>query len=334
LNNEQKLLSILHRVGSESLLPNDLAKEMGVSLVEVAQTASELRLLGFGIENHPQRGYRLVSTPDSLIPEDLQARMSAIEALPSGNYVGNKILTYEQTASTNDLVNRLALEDYPEGLTVFAESQTAGRGRLGRKWISPDRKGLWFSVLFRPRVSTQWASQLTVMTSVAVATSLRRTTGLPLRIKWPNDILCGGRKVVGILVELNSDLGEIRHVVVGIGIDVNLERADFPKELEGIATSLKLEAGNSFQRPALAADLLLELQRCSELLKNGRFSELLERWLELDDTLGKQVSVFSNNGLNKIQGLAANLDVDGALLLRLDNGHLERVMAGEVTIHR
>ncbi len=312
----------------------ELARRAGVTVKELRQRVEGLRHLGYAIEAHPG-GLRLAGAPDALIPEEIRAR------LREGRRIGSRILVFETTSSTNDVAERLASQGHAAGLVVFAEAQTAGRGRQGRSWISPPRKGLWFTVLLRSALRTETASRLTVMAGVAAVTSLRRMTGLPLRIKWPNDILCRGRKIAGILAELS--VGPDRalppgrallcHALIGIGIDVNLERSDFPESLRDMATSLKLEAGRSFHRPTLAADLLDEIERCEELMSDESFPRLVERWVESDDTLGRQISIATMGG-HRLHGLAMNLDHDGALLLRTDDGRVQRVVAGDVTLEK
>jgi len=323
---------MLYRAGLDPIPEERLATGLGVTPLIVRKTCEELRRLGFHIDAHPQRGYRLIDAPDRLIGEDLQARLRAIhpDELRSGFNIGSRILVFEETNSTNDVVQHLAADNLPEGVVVFAESQSAGRGRHGRSWISHSHKGLWFTVLLRPQLPTQCAPRLTVMAAVAVTKFLRKVTGLPLRIKWPNDILCNGRKVAGILVESETDDQQIRHAVIGIGINVNLEATDFPDDLCLNATSLKMEAGRSFHRPAMAVEVLHGLNQYRELLSDEKFPFLLEHWVGLDDTLGRQISISGISG-KKLRGLAVNLDPDGALLLRTDEGCVKRVMAGDVT---
>ncbi len=333
LGAEENFLMMLYRAGLDPISEERLASSLGVTPAIIRQTCEELRRLGFHIDAHPQRGYRLIDAPDRLVGEDLQARLRAIHPgeWPSEFHIGNRILVFEETNSTMDVIQRLANENHSEGLVVFAEAQSAGRGRQGKGWISPSRKGLWFSILLRPQLSLQSVSRLMVMVAVAVTKFLQKVTGLPLRIKWPNDILCNGRKVAGILVESETDDQQIRHAVIGIGINVNLEAADFPDDLRSSATSLKMEAGRSFHRPALAAEVLHGLNQYRELLSDERFPFLLEQWVGLDDTLGRQISISGFNG-RELRGLAMNLDPDGALLLRTDEGCVERVMAGDVTL--
>ena len=325
-------MAAFYTSNSQGISDTELAKWVGISRQEALDSIKTLCALGYIVEAHPQWGYRLLETPDALMADDLHARLHGGKSFPPGK-IGGQILVFEQMASTQDMVQRLARAGYSEGLVVFAEAQSAGRGRMGREWFSPLRKGLWFTVLLRPPCLMQSVQRLTVMTAVAVASSLRRITGLPLRIKWPNDILCNGRKVIGILTELSANGPHLQHATIGIGINVNLEVPDFPPWLQASATSLKQEAGQSFHRPSLAIEVLRELDRCQFLLSDENFPMLLECWMELDDTLGRQISISWNHG-RSLRGLASDLDFDGALLVRTDEGRLERVTAGDVTLEK
>ena len=398
---DEKILTALYKAGSEPVFASQLAAQTGISNVVLAERIESLTKLGYVIEKHPHAGCRLLEAPDALMVDDLKARLWAMRngECGTGNaklktqdsglrtYIGETIMVFQETSSTNDMVHRLAEEGHGEGLVVIAESQTAGRGRQGRKWISPGGRGLWFSVLLRPNLPLESSSRLTVMATVAVATALRRSTALPLRVKWPNDILCRGRKTAGILVEirathsfppplardecqswqggdggattqdrpypppcqgdgggrdrkiqnrisghaLNAEDGRIRHAALGIGIDVNLEKPDFPEELHASATSLKMEAKKSFHRPTLFVNILRELDQARPLLSDENFPGLIQRWADLDETLGRQVLVRPVHGGGRpIRGLAANMDEDGALLVRTDDGRTERVMAGDI----
>ncbi len=331
VTNEEKILFELHRSGS-GVLEERFLHTHHIPQKELAKSFDDLRELGFVIEKHPQRGHRLMESPDSLIPDDLHARLRAVH--PSESFlIGNRIVVFQKTESTNDVVQKLSSQGHPEGLVVFAESQTAGRGRHARSWISPAGKGLWFTILLRPTLPMHSMPRVTVMTAVAVAQSLRRMTRLPLRIKWPNDILCQGKKLAGILIDLSANSGRIQSVAIGIGINVHLEENDFPVELREVATSLKLEAGRSFHRPSLCADLLSELERWSPSVNDADFPKLLDAWSELDETVGTQVCVHSA-GKPPLRGLALSLDTDGALLVRTDSGQIEKVIAGDVTMEK
>jgi len=246
--------------------------------------------------------------------------------------IGRDIRVFEQTTSTNDVIEKLARDGVKEGAVVFAESQTKGRGRLGRKWISPERKGLWFSVLLRPDLRPQEATQLTVASATALRRAIQSETGLHPEIKWPNDILIGGKKVAGILTELNAELDRVRHVILGIGVDVNLGANEFPPELRRLATSLKIESGKTISRPGLATAILRELDGDYARICGGGFAEVADEWEAHCQTIGCNVTI--QTGERRIRGCAESLDDDGALLLRTEHGHLERVMGGDVTLEK
>jgi BirA family biotin operon repressor/biotin-[acetyl-CoA-carboxylase] ligase len=250
--------------------------------------------------------------------------------LGPGKIIGRDVQVFQETASTNDVVEKMARDLVREGIVVFAESQTRGRGRLGRQWISPSGKGLWFSVLLRPQLPPAAATQLTVVSAVAVARGIERHTGLKPEIKWPNDIVFGTRKVAGILLELGAELDHIRHVVLGIGIDVNLDADEMPEELRAIATSLRIEGGRTFDRSDLAATVLTELDAAYGRLRRGDFHEISDEWMRRCSTLGQRVTIRMADRV--VVGRAESLNEDGALLVRTDHGRLEHIIGGDVSL--
>jgi BirA family biotin operon repressor/biotin-[acetyl-CoA-carboxylase] ligase len=304
----------------------ELAEQLGISRAAVWARIEELRSLDYEIEAGPHFGYRLVSAPDALHADDLLARLGKTRV------IGRDIRVFEQTTSTNDVIEKLARDGVKEGAVVFAESQTKGRGRLGRKWISPERKGLWFSVLLRPDLRPQEATQLTVASATALRRAIQSETGLHPEIKWPNDILIGGKKVAGILTELSAELDRVRHVILGIGVDVNLGAGEFPPELRKLATSLKIESGRAISRAELATAILRELDADYARICGGGFAEVADEWQEHCKTIGRQVTI--QIGERRIRGRAESLDDDGALLLRTDHGRLERITGGDVTLEK
>jgi BirA family biotin operon repressor/biotin-[acetyl-CoA-carboxylase] ligase len=304
----------------------ELAERLGVSRAAVWSHIDELRQLGYGILAGPHFGYRLTDEPDALIADDLLARLG------KSRIIGRDIHVFEQTTSTNDVVEKLARDGVREGVVVFAESQTRGRGRLGRKWVSPARKGLWFSILLRPNLRPQETTQLTVASAIALRRAVFSQTRLPVEIKWPNDILIGGKKAAGILTELSAELDRVRHVILGIGIDVNQDAHEFSVELRKTATSLKIENGESLSRAALAAAALRELDLEYSRICAGRFSDIAAEWMEHCATIGKDVTV--QIGDRKIRGRAESLDDDGALILRSEHGRLQRITGGDVTVEK
>ncbi len=323
---DARILGALRGAEEGSVSGADLSQELGISRAAVWARIEELRRLGYEIEASPHHGYRLLNVPDVLHADYLLC-------LLSGNRViGRDIRVFKETTSTNDLVEKLARDGVPEGVAVFAESQTKGRGRMGRRWISPAGKGLWFSVLLRPPLRPQAATQLTIMAATALVRAVLDQTGLDPRIKWPNDMLVNGKKVAGVLTELHAELDHIKYVILGIGVDVNLAFGEFPPELRKVATSLKAEAGRAVSRSQLAAAILRELDRDYARLVEHRFSEVADEWEDRCTTVGAQVQI--RVGDRVVSGLAESLDDDGALLLRTEHGHLERIIGGDVTVER
>lgn len=270
-----------------------------------AAELAELQQLGYSIETHPHFGYRLVAGPARLMADDLRARLQT-------KVIGREIVVFEETTSTNDVVARMTQSR--EGLVVFAESQTKGRGRQGRAWASPHGKGLWLSVLLRPQFPLP---RLTVAASVAVA----RVAGPAARIKWPNDVTVQGLKLAGILTETRQAAA-----ILGIGLNVNCREEDFPADLRPLVTGLTCA-----DRPGLAARLLTELDALYAQAADD-FPAITAEWARLCTTLGKQLAV--RMGDRRIEGHAQALDEDGALLVRRDSGQIERVVGADLVLER
>src|SRR5882762_141202 len=321
---DAQILSALRLAGQGSVSGAELSHRLSVTRAAIWARIEELRSLGYVIEASPHQGFRLIDVPDVLHADDL------LSLVNGSRVIGRDIRVFEETTSTNDVVERLARDGVREGVVVFAETQTRGRGRLGRKWISPARKGLWLSVLLRPPLSPQAATQLTVAAATALVRAIRQTTSIEAEVKWPNDILIRGKKAAGVLTELSAELDRINHIVLGIGIDVNLSKSDLPGELRGSTTSLKIETGSDIRRADLAAALLRELDRDYELICSGAFAMLCDEWQARCVTLGKHVKI--KVGDRVVSGEAEALDDNGALLLRTEHGHLERIIGGDVSL--
>lgn len=282
--------------------------------------------MGYEIHASPHGGYRLRSTPDVLHGDDLLA------LLGPGTVIGRDIRVFQETTSTNDVADKLGRDGVKEGVVVFAESQSKGRGRLGRSWLSSQGKGLWFSVLLRPVLSPQSATQMTIASATALSRALKQATGVQCEIKWPNDILVRDRKLCGILTEMSAEVDKINYVVLGIGVNVNFEETDFPPELRQIATSLAIEAGKTFKRAEIAAAILQELERDYARLRAGEFESVAGEWEDNCTTIGRNVEIACGNRV--VHGRAESLDAEGALLVRTQHGHLERIIGGDVTLRK
>jgi len=314
------------RKAPAGISPTQLAAETSTAPATVWSRIAELRRLGYEIESTPHLGYCLRAVPSILHADDILSRLGPTCVL------GRDIQVFRQTTSTNDVLDQMAHAGVAEGAVVIAESQTRGRGRLGRTWFSPAHQGLWLSVLLRPSLAPQAVTQITIAGATALARAIHKTLGLQPDIKWPNDLLVRGRKLAGILPEMHADPDRMSYVVVGIGINANQMAADFPEELRDAATSLRIETGALVDRALIAAALLTELDADYARICSGAFEPVADEWEGRCSTLGALITVHHGN--RTLRGRAESLDNDGALLLRTQHGHLERVTGGDVTIDK
>ena len=242
--------------------------------------------------------------------------------------VGRRIHAYAETDSTMDVAHRLAAAGEPEGSIVIAEAQGKGRGRLGRSWVSPPGTGIYLSLILRPELPMAELSKITLMTAVAVAKAVQGETGLRPEIKWPNDLLIGGKKIAGILSELNVQASGSRYVVIGIGLNVNTPAESLPE----IATSLAQQAGAPVDRLRFARRLLAELDEAYVQFLEGGMPAILDLWREFAGFLGSRIRVSVQGRM--LEGQALDIDASGALLVRTETGRVESVSAGEVLVVR
>lgn len=305
----------------EPLSGEELSRTLGVSRAAVWKAVTALREEGYDIQALPTKGYRLLSAPDVLRGAELS---------DSSRVVGREVVCLAETDSTNDELKRRAMAGAPTGLAVTAETQTGGKGRRGRSFQSLAGKGLYLSVLLRPQVPLEEVSQLTAWTAVAVCKAVEAVSEVTPSIKWPNDVLVGGKKLCGILTELGveAETGSLSYVVVGMGTNVSQTEADFGPELRDVATSLGI-LGASVTRRELAQALLRELDAMNAAFPAGR-GEYLAQYRRRCVTLGRRVKLIRPDG----ETLATALDVDGAFALRvrLDDGAEETVSSGEVSV--
>jgi len=236
----------------------------------------------------------------------------------------------DTAVSTNELAKEMAQKDAREGTVIIAEEQTGGKGRMGRSWYSPDGKGLWFSVILRPPISPSDASKLTLVASVAVAKTIRDYTGLAAGIKWPNDILLNNRKVAGILTEMSAEIDKVNYLVIGIGINVNIDEKSIIPELRDTMISLSENKGAHIDRVGLFAGVLNNLDFFYGEFIKGKFESILNVWKELSVTLNRWVTVTSIS--SRDEGIAFDIDDDGVLLLMKKDGSMKRVLSGDVSL--
>ena len=310
---------ILERLlAGETVSGQAISAELGVTRAAVWKQIEQLRALGFVIESQGKQGYRLLSCPDSLmapvIARGLQTR-----------WAGRQIVYLPSVDSTNRRARQLAAEGAPHGTLVIADEQTAGRGRRGRGWISPAGEGVFMSLILRPQSHPSEVARLSMQTALAVALSIAQTTGLDARIKWPNDIVCGGRKVCGMLLEMNADEQAVHDVVAGIGI--NVHQTQFAPEIEKTASSLDLLSGQRVCRAALVRAFLEAFERAEALAAQGA---LMDAYRARSATLGQRVQVIAPAG--SFTGTALEVTDSGSLIVEEEEGQRREVLAADVSV--
>jgi BirA family biotin operon repressor/biotin-[acetyl-CoA-carboxylase] ligase len=242
--------------------------------------------------------------------------------------LGKKIHYFSETDSTNRLAFRRAQEGADEGEIVVAESQTQGKGRMGRSWFSPPYSNLYLSVILKPKLPPASTPQLTLMAAVALAETVQSFLAAPPAIKWPNDIMVGGKKLAGILTESSCDSDRVHFVIVGIGVNLNLQAERFPEDIRDRATSLLISTGRVVDRTAFAQQLIQDLDRCYGELESRGFPWIAGRWESFFELRGRKVRV--EMAAQSLSGTARGIDGDGALILEEEGGRLRRIIAGDV----
>lgn len=300
----------------------DMSNACHVSRTAIWKHIKALRQKGYKIESYTKKGYRLLEEPDLLSP-------LVMKKLLQTDVFGKNYIYMDSTESTNMEARKYALRDAEEGTVVVTEEQVAGRGRLMRGWYSPFGKGLWFSLILRPDFHPMEAPKCTLMAAVALTKAFRKVGLENAAIKWPNDILVNGRKLVGILTEMSGSMEEISYIIMGIGVNVKTRQEELPDEIKHIATSLAME-GIDIDRTEAFKVILEELENQYYRVLDEGFEPTLEEWKELSCTLHCDVEVRAPG--NTYEGYAEDLDRDGNLLVRLPDGSLERVVAGDVSI--
>ena len=320
--NRSTILAMLRSQTGQFVSGEELGRQLNISRAAVSKQIGKLRLEGYDIESTASLGHRLKQLPDLLRPEEVCPRLTT-------QILGRELYYFSEISSTNDEAKKLANAGCPEGTLVITETQLGGRGRLSRGWFSPVAKGIWFSLVLRPPFPPQEAPKCTLMAAVALNRAIREVAGISCGIKWPNDILCNGRKLVGILTEMSAEMDAINHIVIGMGINVNFGVSEIPPDLKNIATSVSIETGAPVSRIDLFIKVLEQLESLYIQVEATGFAAVLDAWRQESITLGRMVNVI---GLDKsFVGKAIDIDAEGALLVETAQG-VERVLAGDVSI--
>jgi BirA family biotin operon repressor/biotin-[acetyl-CoA-carboxylase] ligase len=319
----EKILSLL-KIRDSFVSGEEISKGLGITRAAVWKKILALKKKGFVIHAVPSKGYRLVSSPE-LSKEYLLSQLQ-------GEF-WKDILIYASLDSTNDLAMSLCVRgEISPGTVLIADRQLKGKGRLGRTWESPPGVNVYMSIVLRPDLEPKDAAMLTCLTAVSCATALRQISGLDVSIKWPNDLMVASKKVGGILSEVRADPDSIHVAVIGIGVNVNMEKRHFPAAIADIATSLKEEAAKSFTRNEIIIAILKEFENGYHLLRSENRHLLIEKWRNLSSTLNRKIRVVLNDGT--LTGLAVDVDEKGMLVLQLPSGDFRKISAGDITFIR
>lgn len=317
---KEELLTYLTENGAY-LSGEELSRKFGVSRSAIWKNINQLREDGYEIESVTNRGYRLVSSPDLLTEAEIRKGLQT-------KIIGQNVYYYPIVDSTNEAAKRLANEGAENGSVFVAEQQSHGKGRLGRNWVSPPGEGIWFSVLLRTSVIPLQISNITLLAGLAVSKGIENNTGLKARIKWPNDVVIGTKKVCGILTEMAAEIERVNYIVIGIGVNANTPA--FPEEISIKATSILLETGKAVRRAALLREILAEFEKLYDKYFIRGEDGMLEEYKPYCISLGRKVSTIRNG--KPVTGIAEDITPSGELLVQCEDGSSLAVNSGEVTV--
>jgi BirA family biotin operon repressor/biotin-[acetyl-CoA-carboxylase] ligase len=320
---KNELLKRLFEAEGEPVSGQEIADQYGLSRTAIWKYVKELEKDGYEIGTIRKKGYYLIKSPDLVNEANVQKHLTTRK-------YGQHIHYFETCKSTQLIAHDEEQNGAEDGTVVISEEQTAGRGRMARPWSSTAGKGIWMSVITRPTLTPQQAPQMTLVAAVAVTRAIQELTGIDPDIKWPNDILVKGKKVTGILTELQADPDQVKAVILGIGMNVNQDESDFPVELQEIATSLKILTGKPVDRAQLIAITLGFLEIYTDLYVKHGFGPIKLLWEGYSNTTGKRIRAVMLN--ETIVGTALGISEEGVLELKLDDGTIRGIYSADIEI--
>lgn len=319
---KDKIIEILRDNKELFISGQDISDRLKVSRTSVWKHISKLKEEGYVIESVSRKGYKLLESPDILDPK-------LIDKLLNTKYIGRNIYNYDSIDSTNREAKNIA-QNVEKGTIILAEEQLKGKGRLGRRWTSTKGKGIWMSIILKPDISPSEAPKITQIAAAAVSSSIE-SIGIDNKIKWPNDIVVNGKKTCGILTEMSGEMNRINYIVIGIGVNVNLEKEDFPQELKDMATSLRIEKEENINRIELAAKILNKIEYLYEdFIYTGSIENSINICKKNSALIDKRVKLINGNNIKEARAL--NIDDEGRLIVRYDDGNIEEIISGEISI--
>jgi BirA family biotin operon repressor/biotin-[acetyl-CoA-carboxylase] ligase len=316
-----KVLEILEK--SDRPVPaSEISKVLSISGSAVWKHINELRMIGYNIVASDDEGYLLKKNLVDFHPRSIYQHLKT-------RVIGRRMRYFESIPSTiwfgKDLAEQGGLDEL-HGMVIIAEEQTGGVGRMGRAWVSPSG-GIWVTIILKPKVPIDHLFMLTLAGSVSVARVLRRMFDIGALIKWPNDIIIGDKKVAGILLELGAEGDQVKYCLVGMGIDANISIEELNESIRHTITSISHEVDHEVDRAALLASILKEFEVRYDMIAQGEYDAVIREWKNFSSTIGRRVRI--NTLKNTFEGEAIDIDPSGALVVRKDNGKIEKVIAGD-----
>lgn len=320
---KNELLKRLFEADGKPVSGQEIADEYGLSRTAIWKYVKELEQEGYEIGSMRKKGYYLIQAPDLVNEANIKKYLET-------EHYGNVIHYFETCPTTQKIAHKEAQNGAPNGTLIIAEEQTAGKGRLSRPWTSAAGLGIWMSLIIRPELTPQQAPQTTLVAAVAIVKAIEDVVGIRPSIKWPNDILIEGKKVTGILTELQADPDRVKAIILGIGLNANLQASDFPEELRDIATSLKIVTGKEVNRAKIAAKILEYLELYIEQYVNEGFTPIKKLWEMYAVTKGKRVKAVMLH--ETVEGIALGISEEGLLEVQLDDGSVQGIYSADIQI--
>ena len=321
---DENILNALRHNKDSYVSGEELCKLADISRAAIWKHIEKLREEGYDIEAVPHLGYKLVAIPDSLIPSEIKWKLKT-------KVFGRSIISYRKVDSTNIIAYELAQKGMKEGAVILADEQVKGKGRHGRHWSSPSKGGIYMSCILRPSIAPNEISRITLLAAIAVAQAIRDFSSLEVTIDWPNDIMMDQKKLCGILTEMRAEQDSVDFVVLGIGINVNSSKSELPKGASSIREELHRRGGKIIlSRVELTKKVLERLEEYYNLMKSEGFEPIIDIWKDLSVMIGSRVKVSLHD--KTFEGLAHDIDPDGALVVRTESGVLEKISSGDVAM--
>lgn len=320
---KKDIINLLKENQDNFISGEKISKKLGITRAAVWKYIKAIKSEGYRIESVSRKGYKLISSPDVLTFEEIKPYLKT-------KYIGKNIKYYNTIDSTNTKAKELGRLGEDEGTCIISEEQTGGRGRLGRIWVSPKFKGIWMSIILMPDIEPIEASKVTQIGAASVCRAIKEL-GVDAKIKWPNDIVLNNKKICGILTEMSGEINKINYIVMGIGINVNIEEDEFQEDLKDIATSIKIATGLTIKRKELIAEILNNFEVLyDEFIKSGTIKESIKVCRENSALIGKQVKIIKRE--NKVFAKAVGIGESGELIVEYSDGKVEKIVSGEVSV--